>query len=155
MAKRRKAKAKKATNVSQDSLTSKLPLPNTVPNLEPRSSKKTSRKRKPLAPLSKSQVNTQLLKPQTALDKTSSAMSRHHYGSKASALRLEKVGFDPRVTDLTSHLDYFEEWSKMAAIEGHKPLIDHGDIGPAGPKKRYMTIVSYIFLFPQQLISHS
>lgn len=138
MAKKGKKKANKgAVNASSNSnLTKKLPLPDPPPVTKPRASQETPRKRKPLQPTLDSQSSRQT----TATESTTKRMN-YKYGAEESAERLQRLGFDRRVTDLSPY-EFFKEWSKTATIEAHKPLPESSNMGPAGPRKRDITIVS-------------
>lgn len=130
-------KAKKVANVfSKSSLQERLPLPDPLPTPRPRPAQLTSR-RKPLEPLSSSAINM------------TQNETRAKYGNKESVTRLQRVGFDARVTDL-DHVEWFKEWSKMAALEGYKAK-EIASMGPAGPKNSEIFIVR---IRPMHLLRH-
>lgn len=67
--------------------------------------------------------------------------------AQASARRLEKDGFHPKVTTLSPE-EYFEAWVKMkATLESRPNFFDTPRHAAAGLSSRQITMVSFLHLY--------
>lgn len=144
MAKNRKGRAKKAADKVKSITSNKnLPLPDPPPPPKERPNSQHRQQREPLKQLPSAQSNATMMrrnnwngKPAQPAVKVSA-----RYGTEESVKRLERDGFDSRVTALTLQ-ESFEQWSKIAEVQSSKLTSEQS--GPAGHSTHQITNVSLL-----------